>query len=579
LALLTGIVLAVTKNAHPARRYNLLSGLLVLFLAISAYTFIKEWKSIPDRQPIVIVVNPQQVNSRLHLLGSIANTQLPQQLTQWANDNTWLIISIWLVILAYRLLRITYSLIYTGYIRNHRSTPLPAEWQHRLTSLCQKLRVGKPIRLLESRIISIPAVFGHLKPVIFLPAGLLAQLPPDQLEAILAHELSHIRRSDFLMNLLQNLVESTFFFNPAVRWLSARIRQEREHCCDALAISGTGDKKSLVQALVSFKQFAATNAPGLAVGFPGDRDSFLHRITRIVQNKNRTINSSEGVFLALSLVVVGAMSFAFVRHDSRREPSGSQPARQARLQATAPTAAELNAMTRNTVDTVPKTAKKPTVSVDETLRLSMGNGGNDTIITNFENKHYQIVIADNNIIAMKVNGRSIAKEDMPKYQVVIDHVIQNLHQQQADIVQLQYDDMALKANLEELRLRHAQEQDNKVQLDALNLALEDEQKRFEKDQAQQKEVLAKLMEDQQQLLKDHTQLIKENAKLATAVVIADQIVNDHLVSTKKDLQSFILSKDDFIINGKQQPADIHRRYKERFLRDPAIDKYEFSFHP
>jgi bla regulator protein BlaR1 len=523
LSLLTGIVLAVTKNARSTTRYNLLSGLLVLFLATSVYTFIKEWKSIPEPDAVVTIESPRTANFHPYALDNIATvTQFPQQVAQWVNTNALLIISIWLFILAYRLLRISYSLIYTGYIRNHRANPLPAEWQHRLTALCQKLQVQRSIRLLESQIIKIPAVFGHWKPVIFLPAGLLAQLPPDQLEAILAHELSHIRRSDFLMNLLQNVVEAVFFFNPAVRWLSARIRQEREHCCDDLAIAGTGDKKSLVQALVSFKQFAATNASGLAVGFPGDRDSFLHRITRIVQKKNRTINSSEGIFLALSLLVVVVLSFALVRHDSpfaHHDPRGGQPARQTRLEATAPKDVELNAMTRNTLDTVPKNAKPSRKTVDETLRLSLGNGENDTIITNFEKKHYQIVIADKNIIAMKVNGRSIAKEEMPKYQVVIDHVIQNLHQQQTDIAMLEHDNMDLQAKLEYLRLQQAQEQDNKNQLEALNKVLADEQRRFEQDTAQQKEVRAKMAEKQEQLLKDQLQLIIDKTRQAQTMDI------------------------------------------------------------
>ena len=158
LALLTGIVLAVTKNVQPARRYNLLSALLVLFLATSVYTFIKEWKSIPESRAVATVIDPRLLNSRPSSLDSIATgAHLPQQIAQWVNVNAWLIISIWLFILAYRLLRISYSLIYTGYIRNHRSTPLPADWQHRLRELCQKLRIQKPVTLLESQIIRITA--------------------------------------------------------------------------------------------------------------------------------------------------------------------------------------------------------------------------------------------------------------------------------------------------------------------------------------------------------------------------------------------------------------------------------------
>ena len=90
-------------------------------------------------------------------------------------------------------------------------------------------------------LVDVPTVIGWLRPVVLVPASALAGMTPQQLEAILAHELAHIRRHDYLVNLLQTLVETLLFYHPAVWWLSRRIRIERENCCDDLAVSLCGD--------------------------------------------------------------------------------------------------------------------------------------------------------------------------------------------------------------------------------------------------------------------------------------------------------------------------------------------------
>ena len=89
--------------------------------------------------------------------------------------------------------------------------------------------------------VEVPTVIGWLRPVVLMPASALSGMGPQQLEAILAHELAHIRRHDYLVNLLQTVVETLLFYHPAVWWLSGRIRVERENCCDDLAVSLCGD--------------------------------------------------------------------------------------------------------------------------------------------------------------------------------------------------------------------------------------------------------------------------------------------------------------------------------------------------
>jgi soluble lytic murein transglycosylase-like protein len=125
----------------------------------------------------------------------------------------------------------------------------PAAWQHVLDVLARRLGLRRPVRLLLTPRGDTPLVLGLWRPVVLVPAALLSNLSPDYLEALLAHELAHVRRLDYLANLLQGLAETLLFFHPAIWWLSARIRAEREELADQLAAEALGDPRRLALAL------------------------------------------------------------------------------------------------------------------------------------------------------------------------------------------------------------------------------------------------------------------------------------------------------------------------------------------
>jgi len=109
--------------------------------------------------------------------------------------------------------------------------------QQIVARVSRRLHVTGPVAAFESSAIDVPAVIGWLKPVLLVPASAVGGLSPDQLEAILAHEIAHVRRHDYLVNLLQTLVETLLFYHPAVWWVSTQVRIEREHCCDDVAVA------------------------------------------------------------------------------------------------------------------------------------------------------------------------------------------------------------------------------------------------------------------------------------------------------------------------------------------------------
>jgi GWxTD domain-containing protein len=180
----------------------------------------------------------------------------------------------------------------------------PGIWQSKLVELSAKIRLARPVALLESALAETPMTIGMWKPVILLPLGLLAGLPGDQVEAILLHELAHIRRHDYLVNLLQAVVEGLLFYHPATWWVSRTIRREREMCCDDLASQAAGDVRTYVQALASLEA-QRVRVPILAAsGGP-----LMSRIHRLLDRQTPVSHTAPALlFLVLA---TGAALFAF----------------------------------------------------------------------------------------------------------------------------------------------------------------------------------------------------------------------------------------------------------------------------
>src|SRR5688572_1575078 len=173
-----------------------------------------------------------------------------------------------------------------------------------LERACAGLNFQGKVRLLSGERIETPIVIGWLRPAILLPASALTGLSADQILAILAHELAHIRRHDFLVNGIQRAVECVLFYHPAVWWVSGRIRVERERCCDDLAVSACGDRLLYAQALVALEK-ARPAEPILALPTAGV--GVKDRVRRVlgVGGANRDWQSAAAA-LVFAAILVGA---------------------------------------------------------------------------------------------------------------------------------------------------------------------------------------------------------------------------------------------------------------------------------
>jgi GWxTD domain-containing protein len=204
----------------------------------------------------------------------------------------------------------------------------PEGWQEKLAGLGAQVRVSRPIMLLESCLADVPMVVGHLRPAILMPIGLLAGLPVGQIEAILMHELAHIRRYDYLVNMLQRSAECLFFYHPAAWWISRVIRAERENCCDDVVVATSGNAQEYAFALAALEQ---NRWPGRQAAVAGTGGSLVKRIRRLLYPQGA--NGAWTPFLAAAiLVATAAVAFAaWPVEPSQQSSAASLPQQKAPL--------------------------------------------------------------------------------------------------------------------------------------------------------------------------------------------------------------------------------------------------------
>ena len=165
-------------------------------------------------------------------------------------------------------------------LRRSASLPIPPEWCRMLDDLKRRAAVAAPVRLCANGLIQAPCVLGWLRPVIFMPVGAVTGLDQQALQALLAHELAHIRRHDYLVNLLQTVMDTLLFYHPAVWWVSGQVRIERENCCDDIAAELCGDRLTYARTLVDL-ELTRTSRAAFALSASGG--SLIHRIQRLLQ--------------------------------------------------------------------------------------------------------------------------------------------------------------------------------------------------------------------------------------------------------------------------------------------------------
>jgi beta-lactamase regulating signal transducer with metallopeptidase domain len=331
LAAVAGTLLLLTRHTGSALRYKLLCTLMLFFVAVVGYTFCGQLLAGRNAAAIAnssFTVYGSAAVSKQSSVGLSADSRVIQLVTActvFFNQYSWLLVLVWFVFFLVRFVKLLLGMVNVDRLRYYKTNMVADAWEQKFNELCNRLHVKQPVLLMESAVLKIPVLIGYLKPVILIPAGMLTQLSAAQVEVILLHELAHVRRHDYLVNLVQNGIDTVFFFNPAILWISALVRTERECCCDDIAVLETKNRQQFVQALISFNQYSSTLKTCSLSWLNGGKGQLLRRVQRIVTNQNSSLRSAELVVL-LSITLLGSSAFMLFKQHPASDISGNIPA-------------------------------------------------------------------------------------------------------------------------------------------------------------------------------------------------------------------------------------------------------------
>ncbi|HRI59052.1 MAG TPA: M56 family metallopeptidase, partial [Saprospiraceae bacterium] len=308
-ALAALVLFALLYRLQTAKqRYWAAYGALIAVFSAALVTFGWVYQSDSDTSVSQVFAEDGRLLSQYLISSSPVETDLWQRTTNWLEANYPLIVAVWMLGFGFFLLRFAGGVWHVNRLSRLGTSRADAYWEEKIAALGERLGMSRSVRLLESALAHTPVAIGWLKPVILLPVGLINRLSPAEVEAILAHELAHIARRDWVFNLLQAFIETLFYYQPAIWWMSNVIRNERENCCDDAALAATGNRIAFAKALVQVQEMAKPT-PALALGIkgPGRRPLLLERIRRILnqpQQKSQIMEKFTATVILFALLTL-----------------------------------------------------------------------------------------------------------------------------------------------------------------------------------------------------------------------------------------------------------------------------------
>ncbi|WP_116126737.1 M56 family metallopeptidase [Lewinella sp. IMCC34183] len=386
LALLLWGISRVGRCAAEVR-YRLGFALLLLQVLLSVCTFRYVYVPVSPAEVALVVGWPVPATTVV----VTAATPAP---AFWALPEFWLavLVGCWLLSMLVGGLRLFSAYVGARRVARHARPVTPtgpyAAVYGQVRSLAARLGIRGRLRLGISDAISGPMLVGHLRPILLFPAVLITHLPPDEAEAAILHELAHLQRYDHLLHPLQCFIEVLFYYHPAIHWISARVREERENCCDDTVLRYGGGRLAYARALLYFSEHARATGPAVLALTDGSR--LLDRVRRFIhhQEKIYTMNARL-LLLPLFALLTLAASAAYAPTEGGAEPSAELP--------TAPAPAAPPA------DTLPQ-------GTHQVTRISNG-------------KTTRLRVEDGSIRELELDGQVIPEEDFPEYEAQAEELL------------------------------------------------------------------------------------------------------------------------------------------------------------
>ena len=433
VALITGFLFLGLKKRSAKIRYVLAVSSLAAILLLSVSTFIRYYSGNPDVDKSGISALSSSAKGGGVIDEEMNNYQADELLadetgikvfyakfTDYFNRHFPILITLWFMGILFFLLKLMGGLIYSERIKHFGTKPFPSSWKNTISALKTKMNFKRPVKVVESYFARVPMVIGYFKPVILMPLGLLSGIPADQVEAIIAHELAHIRRNDFLINIFQSIVEAIFFYHPAVWWISGLIRKEREHCCDDLAVSVCDESLIYAKALANLQERVVGAPPYYAVAFSGRKYTLLSRIKRLNQKPAMKNNISEKWITFIAMIVVVLVLSTILRIPG--------------IDTVEAAVNPNNEMTMGVFNPGPKPGVSP-VELQDTLIKPGTRSINTTFFDASDQKEKQVkmIFRGDKVKELYIDGEKIPDDQIGNYQELIDNTLAELKEAEIEL--------------------------------------------------------------------------------------------------------------------------------------------------
>lgn len=326
LLLLVVIALRITPSRLSQVRYIIACTGMALIVVLNTATFLYLFSQAPAKQTTAFNIGNAAIGAAAATASEHSAGDWVMTAINFVASNMPLIILCWAIGALFFALRMVSAWWYVSKLRTE-SFVIDDEWNDRLQTLARQLNINRVITLAQSARIHAPMVIGCLKPIVLVPMGMLAGLPAEQIETIFIHELAHIRRHDYIINLVQSFVETIFFFNPFLWIISGIIRREREFCCDDTVIAKHGSALVYVRALAQLEEARLTNA-SFALSLAESKNQLLNRIKRIMEKSAKNYSGRDRLIPAV-LLVVGLICASWLTITSEPEQYNREAAKQA----------------------------------------------------------------------------------------------------------------------------------------------------------------------------------------------------------------------------------------------------------
>lgn len=388
---LAGLLWLVSRSSDNARlRYGVAYSTMMLQLALSVFTF--GWIYEPATaqstgtasvEIFAVLTAPEQGISHWN----------PERLMAW-------VVVFWLVGLGIGSVRMGLAFGRVRRMQRMATRAVPADFRQRCYALAQRLGYHGKLRIGISEQIGGPALLGHLKPMLIFPLAIVNQLSPEQAEAVILHELAHLSRQDHWWNLLQCVVEVLFYYHPVMWWISARIREEREHCCDDLVLTHGPGGLPYAKALLYFEQQHTT--PATAVALTNSPGGLLGRVQRFLHQQNIPYQMKSRLFLLPLLTLIALISTAAYHPAEKATAAGADCTTTAPLPSPAPAVSAQNIVTISP-DTLPQGRHQ----------VSSFRNGEST----------EVIVQDGEIKELKINGEEVPPSEFEQHTPMVERLL------------------------------------------------------------------------------------------------------------------------------------------------------------